>query len=110
MASETGKVLVQWREHAGFRLDEASVDVGRLLGHRVSRETIRRYEVDYPESKMDPVLIVALAEVYGARIGALPDEMLKVIDARRDLLIRVLPCFTTRHPDQLELDLLCLSA
>ena len=62
------------RENAGLRLDEASVDARRILGAEwgPSRETIRRYESGMiSEDRADPLVVTALAEIYGVSVAYL---------------------------------------
>lgn len=62
------------RLSSGLRLDEASVEARRILGatYGPSRETIRRYEVGLiTEERADPLVVTALAEIYGVNVGEL---------------------------------------
>jgi len=62
------------RQRAGMRLDEASVEARRVLGSEMgpSRETIRRYEAGLiSEDRADPLIVTALAEIYGVSVGQL---------------------------------------
>src|SRR5437764_1383127 len=59
-----------------MKLDRAAVYVSDLLGREVSRETIRRYEVEKEAPRtIDPVLVAALARVYGHDPSELPPEI-----------------------------------
>ncbi len=65
------ETLRAWR--GTMKLDRAAVYASDLLRREVSRETIRRYEVaaEAPKS-LDPLLLAALARVYGHDPSELP--------------------------------------
>lgn len=66
--------MLEARNRAGMRLDEASVEARRVLGAEwgPSRETIRRYETGkITEDRADAMIVTALAEVYGVSVGEL---------------------------------------
>jgi hypothetical protein len=66
------------REAAKFRLDEASVGARSILGGDFgpSRETIRRYEAGLtPEDRADPIIVMALAELYGVSLDELSPHL-----------------------------------
>lgn len=72
--TEFARRMREARERSGLRLDEASVDARRVLGAEwgPSRETIRRYENGMiSEERADPLVVVALAEIYGVSVGQL---------------------------------------
>lgn len=72
--TEFAKRMRDARMAAGLRLDEASVDARRVLGTDwgPSRETIRRYESGLiSEDRADPLVVTALAEIYGVSVGQL---------------------------------------
>lgn len=111
-----GKRLERAREQAGLRLDDASVRlrdlVGPVLG--VSRETIRRYEADLvPEEKWDPVVILALADIYGVPIAQLSPVALDALARLNELsashlaelgdVTRRMLEYALDQPEQLEL-------
>ncbi len=72
--TEFARRMQEARQRAGMRLDEASVEARRVIGgeYGPSRETIRRYEAGLiSEDRADPLIVIALAEVYGVSVGQL---------------------------------------
>jgi transcriptional regulator with XRE-family HTH domain len=67
-----GDRLRHAREASHHRLDDAAVLVRETLGYGPSRETIRRWEKGLEEEdRVDPVVLAALAEIYGVTLEAL---------------------------------------
>lgn len=65
------ELLRSWRGE--MKLDRAAVYLSDLLGREVSRETIRRYEVQSEAPKhLDPMLLAGLARIYGHEPSDLP--------------------------------------
>lgn len=72
--TEFARRMQEARQRSGMRLDEASVEARRILGasYGPSRETIRRYEAGLiTEDNADPLIVTALAEIYGVSVGQL---------------------------------------
>lgn len=72
--TEFARRMQEARNKCGLRLDEASVEARRILGasYGPSRETIRRYEAGLiSEDNADPLIVTALAEIYGVSVGQL---------------------------------------
>lgn len=64
-------LLREWRGE--MKLDRAAVYLSDILGREVSRETIRRYEVEAEAPKtLDPILLAGLARVYQRDPSDLP--------------------------------------
>lgn len=64
-------LLREWR--GDMKLDRAAVYLSDLLGREVSRETIRRYEVESEAPRtLDPVVLAGLARVYDRDPSDLP--------------------------------------
>ncbi len=66
-----------------MKLDRAAVALGDVLGHEVSRETIRRYEVESEAPKtLDLTILAGLARVYQRDPADLPpavvDKLVKL--------------------------------
>jgi hypothetical protein len=70
--TETGQLLREWRDAAGMKLDRAAVYVSDRTGVEISSEKLRRYETGWPESKMDPAVLLGLLGLYGKNLGELP--------------------------------------
>jgi transcriptional regulator with XRE-family HTH domain len=88
------------RQRSGLRLDEASVEARRALGasYGPSRETIRRYEIGMvSEENADPVIVAALAEIYGVSVGHLSWVVAQQVQNLQSLVRRQLrrPGFET---------------
>lgn len=75
-------------------------------------KTLHRIEAgEVAEEKVNSILIIGLAKVYGCRISDLSPAVAAEHDALEDLLASSLPWTTTRDPDQTSLDdLLTFSA
>ena len=70
--TEFARRMLEARTRSGLRLDEASVMARDILGasYGPSRETIRRYETGMiSEERADPLVVIALAEIYGVSVG-----------------------------------------
>lgn len=85
-----GRRLEKARTDAGLRLDDASYKVRELLGPMgCSRETIRRYEIGkVPEEKWDPIIILALAEVYGVPVIDLSNIAVAALQTASAVIVR----------------------
>ena len=82
--------LREWREAAGLDLDETAVEAKRILGRaKLSRETIRRYETEYPIEKMDGLVLIALLRLYGRSEAELPPDAFAAIERLRDLVAQL---------------------
>lgn len=97
----TGDRLRELRETKGYDLDEAKVELGRVLprGSSVSRETIRRYETEYADAQMNPLVLVGLANIYGCAISDIADptdsaELSAEMVRMRDMWLRTPGCLT----------------
>lgn len=78
------ETLRSWR--GPMKLDRAAVYLSDVLGREVSRETIRRYEVqDEAPKQLDPLLLAGLARVYGRSLSELPASV--VVQLRRLALV-----------------------
>jgi transcriptional regulator with XRE-family HTH domain len=67
-----GERLRQAREASHHRLDDVAVMVREALGYGPSRETIRRWEKGLEsEGRVDPVVLAAMAEIYGVTLESL---------------------------------------
>jgi transcriptional regulator with XRE-family HTH domain len=67
-----GDRLRMAREASHHRLDDVAVLVRETLGYGPSRETIRRWEKGLEdEDRVDPVILAALAEIYGVTLDSL---------------------------------------
>lgn len=71
--------LREAREAKGYALDDAVIRVRMLLGpdlnYGLKKETLRRIEVGATKNPdLDPLLVVALADVYGVRVDDLSEE------------------------------------
>lgn len=87
-----GRTLQAWRDDKNYRLDEAAVYASELLPRRISRETIRRYEVgDVAPDKMDVDVIQALCRVYGRSIDDLPPIITDRAEKLRSLFATLTP-------------------
>lgn len=65
------ELLRSWR--GDMKLDRAAVYLSDVLGREISRETIRRYEVQSEAPKhLDPMLLAGLARIYGHDPSDLP--------------------------------------
>lgn len=65
------ELLRSWR--GDMKLDRAAVYLSDEIGREVSRETIRRYEVQSEAPKhLDPMLLAGLARIYGHDPADLP--------------------------------------
>lgn len=82
-----GQWLRQARADAGLSYAETTYRIRAELPEPmwVSLETIRR--VEKRERDIDPVLVVALARVYGKSVSDLPEEVGGQVKQVRDLLI-----------------------
>jgi len=67
-----GDRLRHAREQSGHRLDDVAVMMREVLGYGPSRETIRRWETGVEqEDRVDPVVLAALADIYGVTLESL---------------------------------------
>lgn len=70
------ELLREWR--GDMKLDRAAVYLSDVLGREVSRETIRRYEVEAEAPKtLDPVVLAGLAKVYKRDPSDLPPAVVE---------------------------------
>ena len=61
-----------------MKLDRAAVYLSDEIGREVSRETIRRYEVQSEAPKhLDPMLLAGLARIYGHDPADLPPAVVE---------------------------------
>lgn len=90
----TKELLREWREDAGLNLDRAALLAEGELESPVSREMVRRYEVDnnLTEQDLEPGLLAALLTVYGKSASDLPKEVAERVKRHRDLLVRSSGC------------------
>ncbi len=100
------------REAAGFSLSEATFELRSVLPKALwcSLETIRRMENGRTtEAKADPVLVTALADVYGCKVRDLSPSIAEGLEGLRDLLSRSSACTTgaDRNLYQTLADTLC---
>jgi hypothetical protein len=69
-----GRLLRDWRDEAGLKLDRAAVYASDAMGVEVSSEKIRRYETGSgPAGGLDPLLLLTLVRLYGHDVADLPD-------------------------------------
>lgn len=76
--SRMADVLVRAREQSGLRLDDAASRARDTLGNGSgpSRETIRRLETGATtEDRADPLIVGALAQVYGVPVETLSPRL-----------------------------------
>ena len=84
------KRLTQAREATGLTLAEAAVYATQATngGRRISHSTIQRMEVGMiPEDKADPIIVAALARVYGRDIETLSADAASRLVGLRELLV-----------------------
>lgn len=87
------KRLREARQNAGMPLDVASVYVRELLGSDwgLSRETLRRYEDGTTtEDRADPLVVAALADLYGVPLEWLSASVADRMEHIHSLTTRVL--------------------
>lgn len=69
-----GEYLRELRNEREWSIARLKIELTRRLPEPlwVSDETLRRYEIDwYPIEKADPVLLTALADIYGVELGVI---------------------------------------
>lgn len=79
------------REKAGLSLINVMVEMRSRLPRSQwpSQEKLRRYESGaVPETRADPLLIVALADIFGCKVADLSPVASEAVQSMRDLLIR----------------------
>ncbi len=92
-AGQFGERLRAARESSRHRLDDVAVHVRERIGYGPSRETIRRWETGLDdEERIDPVVLAALAEIYGVELASLS----RVAERNARRIIRLL----RRHLDE----------
>lgn len=90
-AGAFGTHIRQHREAADLSLRDLHVELqSRLPRSRwVSYEKLRRYENGMmPETRADPLLVIALADVFGCKVAELSPIADQAVQVMRDLLIR----------------------
>jgi transcriptional regulator with XRE-family HTH domain len=88
-----GDRLRNARVASNHRLDDVAVMVRETLGYGPSRETIRRWEKGLEsEDRVDPVVLAALAEIYGVTLESLSPAA----ERNASAILRLL----RRHVDQ----------
>ena len=87
----TGEWLRAQRSRAGISLEEANFRMRGLLPRTywMATSTFHRLERN---ADPDPVVVFALAHIYGADLATLPDEGKEQLDSVRDLLNRATGC------------------
>lgn len=85
-----GERLRQQRETAGYSLADVTYELRSRLPKAMwcSLETIRRMENGRSETKANPVVVMALADLYGCKVGDLSTVVGDETERLRDLLIR----------------------
>jgi len=82
------QLLRAWRDAKELKLDRAALLLSDELGREISRETVRRYEVEQEAPKyLDPMILAGLARIYDQDPSDLPPgvvenlkRLAKVID------------------------------
>lgn len=83
------------RNNAGMSLERAARRLEVDFGISLRGETIRKYETGYyNEDNADPVVVMALADIYRVKPAALSPAIVKRAKRLRDLLIRTSPWIT----------------
>lgn len=83
------------REAAGFSLAEARDRLRDSIPHRYvpSVKTLARIETGFmAEDKVDGIIIVGLAGIYGCKVSDLSTVVANELDSLRDLVVRSSRC------------------